>query len=652
MKTAVKSLFFIILLIACSLTTFSQSNADCNGSLGDPVINQDFGSGANPGPQLAAGMTNMQYTTDNCPNDGYYTIAHSLTGTGNCHPDTWQNVLTDHTGNPNGYMMIVNAYITPNVFFTQPANGLCPNTHYYFSAWILNLILKEPNTDNFSEPNITFSIETTTGSILAEQNTGVIDRTNSPTWVQFGVPFTTPPNVTDVVVKMTNNAPGGNGNDLILDDITFRACGPIIEEGFSSYTGQKNMSLCQGGSATFTLQANVIGNGTPVLQWQKSVDSSAWTDVPGATTASLAVPFINAQAGSYQYRLGVANGSSITDAACRVYSEPLTVTVNPLPVVPGIAAQTICQGGTLELTATSGASYRWTGPGISPTTQNPLVVPNVTAANSGAYSVVAVSDAGCAARAVTANVTVIPKVTASVNSPAFSVCAGQSVQLSASGGAYYKWTPSIGLDHDNIANPVATPLQTTKYTVDVSNGSCDDTTQSVTVTVNQNPIADAGNEIKLFQGQSARLQGTVKGDSITGYYWTPATGLSDPNVLNPITTPTDDITYTLTAVSKSCGMSTSSVFVRVYKKITIPNTFTPNHDGVNDFWSIDALVTYPESFTQVFDRYGQPVFQSNGYPKPWDGTENGKPLPAGTYYYVIDLKNGTPKISGWVLLVR
>jgi gliding motility-associated-like protein len=105
-------------------------------------------------------------------------------------------------------------------------------------------------------------------------------------------------------------------------------------------------------------------------------------------------------------------------------------------------------------------------------------------------------------------------------------------------------------------------------------------------------------------------------------------------------------------VSKDCGLSTSDVFVWVYKKIVIPNTFSPNNDGINDVWNIEALFTYADCSVLIFDRYGQQVFKSTGYSKPWDGNYNGSKLPQGTYYYIINLKNGTPKLSGWVLLVK
>ncbi len=647
MRPIILRLFLPAICVALTLQTMAQS---CTGSLGDPVINQDFGAGPNPGAPLAAGITTMSYTTSSCPEDGFYTIASS---TVNCYSNTWQTVTQDHTGNANGYMMIINASFQPSIFFTQSANGLCPNTTYEFSSYVLNLITKEVSGPNFSEPNIAFTIETTSGQVLATYTTGTIPTTpaGSPTWNKYGVYFTTPVDVTDVVVKMINLAPGGNGNDLILDDITFRACGPVIETGFASALGPNNIDLCQGGSATYNIQTSVVGNNNPVYQWQTNTNGAAWTDMANQTNAALTINFTNAVTGNYQYRLGVANGSNISSTSCRVYSPPLTVNVNPLPVVSPIAAQTVCEGYPLQLSASGGSSYMWSGPGLTPTMQNPLTINNVTSANAGTYTVQALSDKGCSAAPVQTIVTVVPKVVAAVSSD-ITLCAGESTQLTASGGLYYKWTPSIGLDHDDIANPVATPLQATTYNVNVSNNGCNDDAKSITVNVLQNPVANAGSNKVIFEGQSVKLDGTVKGDQISHYYWTPATGLSDPTSLTPMASPTDDITYTLTAVSQNCGLSTSSVFVRVYKKITIPNTFSPNNDGINDYWNIDALITYPESNVTVFDRYGQPVYQSIGYAKPWDGTINGSALPQGTYYYIIDLKNNTPKLAGWILIVR
>src|ERR1700759_4534257 len=148
MRSRLISLFITVFLLL-SVKTRAQT---CSGSLGDPVILQTFGAGTNPGGPLPPGVTTFTYTTNPCADDGYYTILNSSSG---CHSD-WHNVLHDHTGDPNGYMMLVNASFQPSVFFTQTANGLCPNTTYEFSAYILNLGTLESSAKD-SHPDITFT---------------------------------------------------------------------------------------------------------------------------------------------------------------------------------------------------------------------------------------------------------------------------------------------------------------------------------------------------------------------------------------------------------------------------------------------------------------------------------------------------------------
>jgi gliding motility-associated-like protein len=94
------------------------------------------------------------------------------------------------------------------------------------------------------------------------------------------------------------------------------------------------------------------------------------------------------------------------------------------------------------------------------------------------------------------------------------------------------------------------------------------------------------------------------------------------------------------------------MLVTVLKKPVIPNTFTPNGDGFNDRWEIRFLDTYAGAIVEVYNTAGQLVFRSVGYNQPWDGTMNGRPLPAGTYYYVVDAKNGRPKVAGYVTLIK
>jgi gliding motility-associated-like protein len=652
-----------LFLIAACVCCYKQGNAQiCSGSLGDPVFTVNFGSGSNPGPPLDPALTTMIYTSDNCPNDNYYTIASSIQGAGNCHQGIWHNVTSDHTGNPNGYMMIVNATQTPDnkpsVFYTQPIppSALCPNTKYQFSAYILNLLIKSATPAYYSEPNIVFSIETTTGEVLKSDTTGTIDPSDSIDWNFKSVFFTTPADVSNIIVRMINLAPGGSGNDLILDDISFRACGTNIPTGFSSTDGKTTQDVCLNDSQIVTLKAKADGN--PIYQWQYNTGDNNWADIPDANTDTYFRPASNSVAGTYLYRVGaVANGGDINSLSCRTYSAPLAVVVNALPVASITPLGPLCEGTPLILTASGGDAYVWSGPNITSASENPLVINNATLADAGKYTVTPYrvtpnSQLSCAGTPANIQVTITPKPVIKVDDVA-PICAGETAQLNASGGLYYKWTPSTGLDHDDIPNPKANPLVTTTYNLTASNNACSDNTKSVTVTVMQLPTADGGSDKKIFEGQSVKLNGTVTGDNIASISWSPTTALDDPTSATPFASPTDDITYTMTVTSQNCGSFTSlPIFIKVYKKIIIPNTFSPNNDGINDLWNIEALFTYPESSTVVFNRYGKEVFKSIGYSKAWDGKYNGSPLPEGTYYYIIDLKNNTPKLTGWVVIVK
>ncbi|MBC7400599.1 MAG: gliding motility-associated C-terminal domain-containing protein, partial [Mucilaginibacter sp.] len=84
----------------------------------------------------------------------------------------------------------------------------------------------------------------------------------------------------------------------------------------------------------------------------------------------------------------------------------------------------------------------------------------------------------------------------------------------------------------------------------------------------------------------------------------------------------------------------------------VPNTFTPNNDGINDTWNIKYLDTYPTAVVEVFNRYGAKVFSSNNYAIPWDGKFNGAVLPFGVYYYVIDTKSGRKQMTGSLTIIK
>lgn len=177
---------------------------------------------------------------------------------------------------------------------------------------------------------------------------------------------------------------------------------------------------------------------------------------------------------------------------------------------------------------------------------------------------------------------------------------------------------------------------------------------SFQVVVNPTPDVSLPAQYTVLEGAQVTLRpvASVAGGGKLSYKWSPSTGLSQDTVANPVVTVTNDITYTLTVTSdQSCPVSIKT-FVKVLKVPVIPNTFTPNGDGINDTWEIKYLNEYPNVTVEIFNRYGSKVFFSNGYAKPWDGQTNGNGLPVGTYYYIISPNSGRKPIAGYVTIIR
>lgn len=168
---------------------------------------------------------------------------------------------------------------------------------------------------------------------------------------------------------------------------------------------------------------------------------------------------------------------------------------------------------------------------------------------------------------------------------------------------------------------------------------------------NYTPELEAGPGLMILKGGSAAFDIRASGTNLR-YEWSPATGLDRTDIKNPLASPLEDTWYTVTITSEEGCVLTDQVLVKVFDMPVFRNTFTPNGDGVNDTWEIDYLESYPDVSVSIYSRYGVRVYISAGYSNPWDGNLNGSPLPAGTYYYVIDPKMGLPIFKGWVTILR
>jgi gliding motility-associated-like protein len=140
--------------------------------------------------------------------------------------------------------------------------------------------------------------------------------------------------------------------------------------------------------------------------------------------------------------------------------------------------------------------------------------------------------------------------------------------------------------------------------------------------------------------------------------WTPTTGMTGPNQFNPTVKPAQTTTYTLTAVDNATGCTGSdNVTVTVIPYcMKVMNAFTPNGDGINDRWIVTtADVCASNVNVSVFNRYGQLVYNNKNYVNNWDGTANGKPIPDGTYYYMIKftlISGKVGELKGDVTILR
>jgi gliding motility-associated-like protein len=234
------------------------------------------------------------------------------------------------------------------------------------------------------------------------------------------------------------------------------------------------------------------------------------------------------------------------------------------------------------------------------------------------------------------------------------VCQGTpAFQIKPDNGAYTGtgMFTGPGISSSGLFNPLmaGAGIDVVNYVFTDQNG-CSYTT-SEQITVNPQPAVSVPPNVTVLEGNQVQLAAAATGNNLT-YKWTPAIGLNNDSVLQPLASPVDDIQYTLVATSADNCSAVAVISVYVLKKLVIPNAFTPNGDGINDNWDIKYLQMYPNCTVDVFDRSGQKVFTSVGYPIPWDGTYKGSNLPTGTYYYIIDPKSGRTKVSGYVTIIR
>ncbi len=612
-----KSLFIILFIISFYQVGNTQV---CEGNLGENIFSiGDFGSGPDvflsQDPGIAPGYT---YTTNPPPPDGLYTITNNM-GAWNSLYGTWLP-LRDNSDDPNGYMMVVNASFEPGIFYEEEVTGLCENTLYEFSADIINVV--RPEVTGHSLPNVSFLLN---GQV--QYNTNNIAQDGK--WKKYGFTFVTNPDQTTVTLTLRNNAPGGTGNDLALDNISFRPCGP---DAFAN--AEKDFVICSNDNTPIRIEADTDENAA--IQWQY-LDTvlGQWVDINGANSTE--VFHEDYDPGYYQYRyLTAGTANNLLNEKCRVISDIASVTVIPIDF---ILYDTICQDVAYEFGSQS-------------------------LLTEGFYEETFIASNGCDSF-VDLFLTIVPELDFNYilleNDPTCFEKEDGIISLENVSGGYPPF--EFALNGNQGRSQAFTRLAAGEFLVSIiDRHECREDILSIL----EDPelfFIDAGQDTSIDLGATVPLE--VNTNYTLSYVQWTGENIECDICAETTVRPLEDLAITVYAVSNFNCEARDTLNISLNELSTIiyqPNVFSPNQDGYNDEFYLQTSSFAIQEVTEmkVYDRWGNLVFEGQGSfleddGLRWDGRRNGQPVVPGvySYYALLKLINGEDYVvEGNVTLIR
>ncbi len=492
---------------------------------------------------------------------------------------------------------------------------------------------------------------------------------------------------------------GGCGGDTSINVSLMLNVAPIIT------IEPINQTVCIGSAAGFSVAAT--GNGL-TYQWRKgNINLIDGLNIDGATNDTLIIDPTSLSDTSSFYNVIVFDGCGLSDTSINV-----SLMLNVAPVIPmEPISQTVCIGSAagFSVAATgNGLTYQWRkgninlidGLNIDGATNDTLTIdPTSLSDTSSFYNVIVVDGCGFSDTSIFVSlmITQLPVAVASSNSP---VCIGSAINLMAQPvlGATYSWTGVNGFISavQNPTIPAATALDAGNYLLTVIANGCTSVPSTVSVIVN-NCAANISVVKTVNNAQPLIGRNVIFTIVATNNGPSNATGVVVTDLLQTgytfISSTTTEGTYnaltgiwnigslnngasevlTITALVNATGVYTNTASITANEididivdnvstietfptDFNIPEGFSPNVDGINDLFVIRGILYYPNNTIVIYNRWGDKVFEASPYQNTWDGKTSmglqvgGDKLPVGTYFYILDLGDGSDVIKGTIYL--
>ena len=564
--------------------------------------------------------SNYTYSPGNGFSEGTYNVGSNVAA--------WHSGLAacnDHgTGTGNGQMLMVNGSAEAGAIVWSQSVSVQPNTNYVFSAWLAALGQSNP-------AQLQFFING-----LPMGNSLVASGSNCQ-WLEFYTTWNSG-QWTQVEISIVNQNTQTAGNDFALDDISFA---PVYIQRDSV-----NIEISQAAVSIAPLPD--ICSGTSFQLLASGLQNYSWNNPALLSNAFVSNPTAVIQDNTEFIVAGT------NEFGCTA-SDTLTVTIFPKPSIQLTDDLTVCKGSENVLTVTGGVSYLWQP---HPSLQdNSSSNPTVTPSASTTYIVEVTDQYNC--RFVdSVLVDVWPDPIFTISPREARVCKDDSLQLFASGGDRYLWTPDTGLSANNVANPtVASVQQSGTYEVQIVEDRC-----GVSATLRTDIIMLPKPSLSVSKSNDLDCtvsQATLSVFGASSYSWQPAATLNNPNSSSPVASPKVTTRYTVKGVSAEGCVSEDSITLKVEaineSQYWMPNAFTPNGDGLNDCFGVKYWGVTESFELSIYNRWGELIFQSKDPRACWDGRYKGTPQDAGVFVYMIRASNNcSPAIfrKGTFTLVR